>query len=173
MSSQRNPSLRFPQVRQLSQVVVVHAFGIDPAQLHGQSSFHFVSTPRSNDGRTTDRPNRCTVSGSLATSRRARPGQPRSSDAWFSSSVLLTAVKPPQPGYLTQCEAVTTPFDRLAHRQALVVGHRSQRVSGAPLSVLDRTVAFTERGQHGDRQPLQSAFPVGPFLAPRCLGIQR
>jgi hypothetical protein len=90
--------------------------------------------------------------------------RPAASDAWFSSAVLLTAVEPPQPGYLTQCEAVTTPCDRLAHRQALVVGHRPQRFSGAPLSVLDRTVAFTERGQHGDRQPLQSAFPVGPFL---------
>jgi hypothetical protein len=70
----------------------------------------------------------------------AGAARPAASDAWFSSAVLLTAVEPPQPGYLTQCEAVTTPCDRLAHRQALVVGHRPQRFSGAPLSVLDRTV---------------------------------
>src|SRR5688572_10836788 len=35
-----------PQVRQLSQVAVAHALGFNPAQLHGGSPFHVVSTPR-------------------------------------------------------------------------------------------------------------------------------
>jgi len=38
-----------------------------------------------------------------------------------------------------------------------------------------RTAAlpFTECDQYGDRQPLESAFPVGPFSAEYRLGIQR
>jgi hypothetical protein len=36
---------------------------------------------------------------------------------------------------------------------------------GAPLSVQDESMAFTEHGQHSDRQTLKPAFPVGPFFA--------
>lgn len=48
----------------------------------------------------------------------------RSSDASFSTAVLLIDVKPPQPGYLTHCDATAALVGRLAHRQALVFGHR-------------------------------------------------
>jgi hypothetical protein len=41
---------------------------------------------------------------------------------------------------------------------------------GAPLRVADRSVAFTERGQHGDRKTIEPAFPVGTFLAQHRLG---
>jgi hypothetical protein len=34
----------------------------------------------------------------------------------------------------------------------------------------DRSVAFTERGQHRDRQTFEPAFPVGTFLAQYRLG---
>ena len=36
----------FPQLWQLGQVLVAYAIGLDPAQLHGQSPFKIVSTPR-------------------------------------------------------------------------------------------------------------------------------
>jgi hypothetical protein len=39
--------------------------------------------------------------------------------------------------------AAAAPFDRLAHGQALVVGHRQQRAAAAPLRVPDCSVAFT------------------------------
>jgi hypothetical protein len=42
---------------------------------------------------------------------------------------------------------------------------------GAPLSVPDESIAFTERGQHSDRQSFESALPVGPFLAQGCLSV--
>jgi hypothetical protein len=41
----------------------------------------------------------------------------------------------------------------------------------ALLSVPDESIAFTERGQHRDRQTLEPAFPVGAFLAQDRLGI--
>jgi hypothetical protein len=40
-----------------------------------------------------------------------------------------------------------------------------------PLSVPDESIAFTERGQHRDRQTFEPAFPVGPFLAQDRPGI--
>jgi hypothetical protein len=52
----------------------------------------------------------------------------RSSDASFLTAVLLAAVEPPQPGYLTDCDAAAAPVDRLTHRQALVVGHGPQHL---------------------------------------------
>jgi hypothetical protein len=48
-----------------------------------------------------------------------------------------------------------------------------QRLPGAPIRAADRGVAFTECGQHGDRQPLEAAFPVGPLFAPLCKSIKR
>jgi hypothetical protein len=53
---------------------------------------------------------------------------------------------------------------------ALVVGHCPQRLPCPPLRVADRGVAFTERGQHRDRQTFEPAFPVGTFLAQYRLG---
>jgi len=50
-------------------------------------------------------------------------------------------------------------------------GHRLQRLPGTPFRVADRPVAFTERGQHIDRQTLEPSFPVGPFFAQYRLGI--
>jgi hypothetical protein len=60
---------------------------------------------------------------------------------------------------------------RLAQRQSFVVGHRLQRRTGAAFRVPDRGLPFTECGQYGDRQPLQSAFPAGPFFSEYRLGI--
>jgi hypothetical protein len=51
------------------------------------------------------------------------------------------------------------------HGQTLVFGHRPQLLPGATLSLPDESIAFTERGQHRDRQMFESAFPVGPFFA--------
>jgi hypothetical protein len=41
----------------------------------------------------------------------------------------------------------------------------------APLSVLDESITFTERGEHRDCQSSEPAFPVGSFLAQYRLGI--
>jgi hypothetical protein len=42
----KEPVGALPQVRQLGQIMVAHAFGVDPAQLHGEPPFHiFYTTP--------------------------------------------------------------------------------------------------------------------------------
>jgi hypothetical protein len=46
----------------------------------------------------------------------------------------------------------------------LLDGHRLQRLPGAAFSVADRGVAFTECGQHLDRQTVETAILVGPPL---------
>jgi hypothetical protein len=38
----------FSQGRQIGHIMVAHAVGVDPSQLHGESPFHVVSTPRHN-----------------------------------------------------------------------------------------------------------------------------
>jgi hypothetical protein len=43
-------------------------------------------------------------------------------------------------------DAAAATVDRLAQRQTIVVGHRPQRLPSAPLTALDQSVAFTERG---------------------------
>jgi len=45
--------------------------------------------------------------------------------------------------------------------------------SPAPLSVTNGSVAFTERGQHGDRQALNPTVSVGAFFAPYGLVSRR
>jgi hypothetical protein len=42
---------------------------------------------------------------------------------------------------------------------------------GPPLSIPDQSIAFTERGQHDDRQSFEPPFPVGPFFTSCRLGI--
>jgi hypothetical protein len=49
--------------------------------------------------------------------------------------------------------------------------HRPQSLPSPPLSVPDQSIAFTQRGQHRDRQSLEPAFPVGPFLTQYRLGV--
>jgi hypothetical protein len=61
----------------------------------------------------------------------------------------------------------------VTRQQALLVGHRQQRLPNAPFSVPDHRIAFSKCGQHGDRQPLESACPVGAFFAPNRLSLQR
>ena len=110
-------------------------------------------------------------SRTVAESCKPPPGPAcRSSDASVSTA-LMTAVEPQQPGYLPHSDAAAAPVDRLPHRQTLIVSHRPQRLPSPPLSVPDQSIAFTERGQHGDRQTLEPAFPVGPFFAQYRLGI--
>jgi hypothetical protein len=91
----------------------------------------------------------------------------------FVSTALMTAVGPQQPGYLSHTDAAAAPINRLTQRQTFLLGHRPQRLPSAPVSVPDESIAFTKRGQHGDRQTLESAFPVGPFFTQYRLGIQR
>ena len=101
-----------------------------------------------------------------------RPASPacRSSDASVLTA-LMTAVEPQQPGYLSHSDAAAAPVDRFPQRQTLILGHRPQRLPSAPLSVPDQSIAFTERGQHRDRQSFEPAFPVGSFFAQYRLGI--
>ena len=44
----------------------------------------------------------------------------------------------------------------MTRQQALLVGHRQQRLPNAPSSVPDHRIAFSKYGQRGDRQPLES-----------------
>jgi hypothetical protein len=74
----------------------------------------------------------------------------RSSDASVSTA-LMAAVEPEQPVYLSDSDAVAAPVDRFPHRQTLIVSHCPQRLPGAPLSIPDQSLAFTECGQHHDR----------------------
>jgi len=83
----------------------------------------------------------------------------------------MTAVEPEQPGYLSHHEAAAAPVDRFPQRQTLLVGHRPQRLPSAPLSVPDQSIAFTERGQHCDRESFEPAFSVGSFFAQDRLGV--
>jgi len=78
----------------------------------------------------------------------------------------MIAVEPQQPGYLSHSEAAAAPVDRLPQRQTLLVGHRPQGLPGAPLSVPDESIAFTERGQHGDRQSLSGSPGALPRQGP-------
>ena len=83
----------------------------------------------------------------------------------------MTDLEPQQPGYLSHSDAAAAPLDGFTQRKTLIIGHPSQRLPSAPLSVPDQSIAFTERGQHRDRQTLEPAFPVGTFFAQEGLGI--
>jgi hypothetical protein len=106
------------------------------------------------------------------------PARPNSNALWpisssdsFVSAALMSVVEPQQPGYLAHSDAAAAPVDRLAQRQTLIVSHRPQRLPGPLFSIPDQSIAFTECGQHRDRQSFEPAFPVGPFFTPRRLGI--
>jgi hypothetical protein len=47
----------------------------------------------------------------------------------------------------------------------------SQSLPSPLLSVPDESIAFSKRGQRGDRQSFEPAFPVGPFFPQYLLGI--
>jgi len=84
----------------------------------------------------------------------------------------MTAVEPQQPCYLSHINATAAaPVDRAPQRQTLILRHRPQRLPSAPLRIPDQSIAFTECGQHVDRQSFEPAFPVGPFFTQRRLGI--
>jgi hypothetical protein len=76
-----------------------------------------------------------------------------------------------QPGYFPRRDGGAAPIGGLADRQSFIVGHCTQRFSRPSLRIAYRGVAFTERGQHLNRQLLKSAFPVGAFFAQYRLGI--
>jgi hypothetical protein len=105
---------------------------------------------------------------SNAASAPARPNPsalwPISSSDSSVSTALMTAVEAQQPGYLSHSDAAAAPVDRFPYRQTLVVSHRPQGLSSPPLSIPDQSIAFTECGQHRDRQSFEPAFPVGPFF---------
>jgi hypothetical protein len=72
-------------------------------------------------------------------------------------------------------EPLNVPVDEVQRRGVgQVIQHLGIEVRSAcaaPLSVPDEGIAFTECGQHRDRQSFEPAFPVGPFFTPRRLGI--
>jgi hypothetical protein len=57
----------------------------------------------------------------------------------------MAAVEPHQPGYRANSDAAAAPVGRLTQRQALIVGHGPQRLTGAPLGVSDESIAFATR----------------------------
>jgi hypothetical protein len=106
------------------------------------------------------------------------PARPNSSALWpisssdsFVSAALMSVVEPQQPGYLSHSDAAAAPVDRFPHRQTLILGHRPQCLPGTPLSIPDQSIAFTECGQHRDRQSFEPTFPVGPLFTQYRLSI--
>jgi hypothetical protein len=103
-----------------------------------------------------------------------RMAEPVDASRLLAAAARRVVRKLAEPADLPHRKAASAaPLDRLADRQALVLGHHLQRLPGAPFCVADRCVAFTECGQHGDRQTLEPALPVGPLFAQYRLGIQR
>ena len=101
------------------------------------------------------------------------PARPNSSALWpisssdsFVSTALMSVVEPQQPGYLSHGDAAAAPVERFPHRQTLVVSHRPQRLPGPPLSIPDQSIAFTECGQHRDRQTLSGSPGALPRRGP-------
>ena len=79
-------------------------------------------------------------------------------------AALMTAVEPQQPGYLSHSDAAAAPVDRFPQRKTLIAGHCPQRLPSTLLSAPNESIAFTQRGQHRNRQTFEPAFPVGPFF---------
>jgi hypothetical protein len=77
----------------------------------------------------------------------------------WRSRVTARTVRPPTPHQRPPFAAT-----------GLLDGHRLQRLPGAAFSVADRGVAFTECGQHLDRQTVETAILVGPPFTQYCLG---
>ena len=107
---------------------------------------------------------RCSNGQAVHMSGAHRPLPPLAGRArgWRSRDTSRT-VRAPLPHHSTACRS-----DRPSSAD-----HCLQRIPGAPLRVADRSVAFIERGQHGDRKNFEPAFPVGTFLTQYRLGIQR
>ena len=61
------------------------------------------------------------------------------------STARVTAVEPQQPGYLSHRRAAAAPLGHISQRQTLILGHGSQRLPSAALSVPDESIAFTQR----------------------------
>jgi hypothetical protein len=91
--------------------------------------------------------------------------------ALTACDVLRVSRESTQASKLAHRDEAAAPVGGLAERQTLVDRQPPQRFSGAQLRVLDRPVAFTERGQHLNRQTLEPTFPVGPLFAQYRLGI--
>jgi hypothetical protein len=101
------------------------------------------------------------------------PARPNSSALWpirssdsSVSSALMTAVEPQQPSYLAHSDAAAAPVERFPHRQTLIVSHRPQSLPSPPLSIPDQSIAFTECGQHRDRQSLSGSPGALPRRGP-------
>ena len=78
------------------------------------------------------------------------------------------AGEPQQPGYLSHSDAAAAPVDRFAYH---TLRGSSAELAQPLLSVPDESIAVTKRGQRGDRQSFEPAFPVGPFFPQYRLGI--
>jgi hypothetical protein len=69
-----------------------------------------------------------------------------------------------KPGHRSHGDAAAAPVERFPQRHTLVVSHRPQSLPSPPLRIPDQSIAFTQRGQHRNRQTFEPAFPVGPFF---------
>jgi len=78
----------------------------------------------------------------------------------------MSIVEPQQPGYLSHSDAAAAPLERFPHRQTLIVSHRPQSLSSPSLSISDQSIAFTECGQHRDRQSLSGSPDALPRRGP-------
>src|SRR4029453_14176773 len=99
------------------------------------------------------------------------PARPNSSALWpisssdsFISTALMSVVEPQQPSYLAHSDAAAAPVDRFPHRHTPSARHQPKTLPPPPLSIPDQSIAFTECGQHRDRQSTEPTFPVGPFF---------
>jgi hypothetical protein len=107
-------------------------------------------------------PDRCSNGQAVHVSGAHRPLPPGASCASGRSRDTSPTERAPLPHHSTACRG-----DRPSS-----TGHCLQRSPGAPLRVADRSIAFTECGQQGDRKTFEPAFPIGTFLAQYRLGIQ-
>jgi hypothetical protein len=92
-------------------------------------------------------------------SRAYRP-PPGGSCASWRSRVTSRTVRPPLPHHST-ASRTDKPSSPVIVRSACP----------APLSIPEQSIAFTECGQHRDRQSFEPPFPVGPLFAQYRLGI--
>jgi hypothetical protein len=95
---------------------------------------------------------------------------PQGSALTTTASTVAGSCEPRHAPLIRRVLHYRRPADR---RQAAAAGlsHAPQSLRSTPFRVPNQSVAFTECGQHCDREPLEPAFPVGPFFAKYRLGI--
>ena len=113
-----------------------------------------------------ERPSQTSKRGKRTSSTELQRLWPISSSDSSVSTAQMSVVEPQQPGYLSHSDAAAAPIDRFPHRQTLIVSHRPQHLPSPPLSIPDQSIAFTECGQHRDRQSLSGSPGALPRQGP-------